>query len=876
LQKDQLKQDVFLIGPPGPERRRLAFKYCELTQREIEYVSISKDTTSSDLKQRREIKNRTAYYIDQSAVNAAVHGRILVLDGIEKSERNVLPVINNLLENREMALEDGRFLVAPDRYDALLKTHSLAELKRLKLVRVSERFRVMALGLPVPTYMGNPLDPPLRSRFQCRDISSMSVNAQIDQLKEEIPDMSEGHEKLYRNLIQAREVMKDVRIEHEQMAVLPEFAAAVKGVGKMLQTFPEVEPRFMADCLYPFPQIPFVAVSEELRDIVTAVYGKFGLATQAEKDNSQSYQDIMSRGQHESGYDIVGFPEMELVATGICQAPGAPSWPYFEANLTMKVKSGGVQTIRVPAGNATSRAAQAPPYTLTAYQSQVINALVHAHSSGDICLVGGKGVGKSVVLDYFAWLLGYSVERVQCYKDMSARDLLMNRTTDEKGNTTWRLSPLVTAALMGQMCVLDGIEQLGGGTLSTLQALMSDREIVLPDGRKLLGHDKYQELSEQTDLSFGQLRQRNVFPIHPSFRLVAVGKPAASAEGQTKLSYHWLTPEVNTMFLFVWVRNLDQTEESQVLSAVCPDIAGTPVLDQLLAFSADIRSSSDDVVMSLANQLSTRQMIRICRRVSRYETEELGDAIHRACLSRFVPSLVKDVLVQLLGNHGIKTSSSAVYDPQGLSDYDVVDVQFKEVPNRKDVPEGGVVGELSIGQVSTPVLSTPFPQLVPKTLFYHNPRQDLELREMLKDHLLNDPLLLIGNQGVGKNKLIDRLLDLLNTPREYIQLHRDTTVQQLTSQPVVVDGILKFEDSPLVEAAKNGYVLVVDEADKAPTHVTAVLKSLVEDGEMLLADGRRIISPQRMMERGNFLPPESICCKLNSPPSHYQNPSVIN
>jgi hypothetical protein len=33
---------------------------------------------------------------------------------------------------------------------------------------------------------------------------------------------------------------------------------------------------------------------------------------------------------------------------------------------------------------------------------------------------------------------------------------------------------------------------------------------------------------------------------------------------------------------------------------------------------------------------------------------------------------------------------------------------------------------------------------------------------------------------------------------------------------------------------------VVDEADKAPTHVTAVLKSLVEDREMLLADGRRL------------------------------------
>lgn len=35
--------------------------------------------------------------------------------------------------------------------------------------------------------------------------------------------------------------------------------------------------------------------------------------------------------------------------------------------------------------------------------------------------------------------------------------------------------------------------------------------------------------------------------------------------------------------------------------------------------------------------------------------------------------------------------------------------------------------------------------------------------------------MLIGNQGVGKNKIVDYLLMSLNLPREYMQLHRDTT-----------------------------------------------------------------------------------------------------
>ena len=50
------------------------------------------------------------------------------------------------------------------RYDKLLEEgHTKEELDGWKLVRVSEDFRVIALGLPVPKYIGNPLDPPLRS-----------------------------------------------------------------------------------------------------------------------------------------------------------------------------------------------------------------------------------------------------------------------------------------------------------------------------------------------------------------------------------------------------------------------------------------------------------------------------------------------------------------------------------------------------------------------------------------------------------------------------------------------------------------------------------------------------------------------------------------
>ena len=68
-------------------------------------------------------------------MKAATEGRVLVLEGVEKAERNVLPVLNNLLENREMQLEDGRFLCAAQRYDKLLKVRTpVADLRELRFI----------------------------------------------------------------------------------------------------------------------------------------------------------------------------------------------------------------------------------------------------------------------------------------------------------------------------------------------------------------------------------------------------------------------------------------------------------------------------------------------------------------------------------------------------------------------------------------------------------------------------------------------------------------------------------------------------------------------------------------------------------------------
>ncbi|CAH1781042.1 unnamed protein product [Owenia fusiformis] len=776
MQKDLLGQDVYLIGAPGPLRRTIAMMYLELTKREAEYVSLSRDTTESDLKQRREIKSGTAFYIDQCAVRAAVEGRILILEGIEKAERNVLPVLNNLLENREMQLDDGRFLMAADRYDKLLKDHEKSELDAWKLVRVNKDFRVIALGLPVPRYRGNPLDPPLRSRFQARDITSLPFKDQIDVLNAVGPRVPS--ERLSQMLSFATTMLSE---ESHSMG-LPDFPIDnLRAVMAILDAMPTTSCQNLLSRLYPHD----VMLGKEGKTAVHDMIKKFEL-------------DDPTRHQYNSSVN-------EVRASGsVCD---------ISANV-----NGGNYHFEVPGGGL-HISSQSSGFVRTKHHDQLLADIMQSHMVSDFCIVGTRGCGKTVLIKQFADMLGYHIEPIMLYQDMTSRDLLQQRTTLPNGDTTWRPSPLVTAALEGSLAVLDGVHRVNPGTFAVLHRLIHDRELSLFDGSRLLRRDRYDALKESTGFTDKELYEKGILPIHPSFRIIALAEPPVL----TSSTQQWMTPEVLTMFLYHHMRPMQRNEENEVLHKIVPDAVN---LSPILELTNKLRASHDTTVQSIASSLSTRQLVRIAHRLAKYPESNFYDIIHKACLSRFLPRMAKQSLDQVMEDVGItKVTETRTVDNLEKS----ITCEIKE-------------GILRIGTTEVAVHNPETKMKVPDVLFYENAQHLSVMEDMLKDYLLGEHLLLVGNQGVGKNKIIDRFLYLLNRPREYLQLHRDTTVQTLTLQPTVQDGVIVYEDSPLVRAVKLGHILVIDEADKAPTNVTCILKTLVESGEMHLADGRRIVS----------------------------------
>jgi hypothetical protein len=373
---------------------------------------------------------------------------------------------------------------------------------------------------------------------------------------------------------------------------------------------------------------------------------------------------------------------------------------------------------------------------------------------------------------------------------------------------------------------------------------LHDRELTLFDGTRLVRWDRYQTLLELVG-SANVLTSRKVFPIRPSFRVVALAAPPS-------LKTPWLTPEILSMFSWHHLVELPSIDKQRVLAARFPTLSEAH-LTQMFTFAEQLQRLSlpaaptyngsaaprrvalpspggPEVSAALTSaltstpalMLSLRQLLRVCTHLTRYGPICMSSILSRVLLVSLLPHSLRAMVTQAFHASGI--ALPAAFDTRDAPVLTITDTT------------------LTLGDASHPRSIPTAPELVPRIVFFDIPAHRFHLHALLRDLLLPEKhILLIGNQGVGKNKLADRLLELLRLEREYMQLHRDTTIAQLTATPTLVNGRVAFVDSPLVRAVRDGRVLVIDEADKAPLEVVAILKGLIEDGQLLLADGRRIL-----------------------------------
>jgi von Willebrand factor A domain-containing protein 8 len=780
MSKDILGQDMMLIGPPGVGaiyRRRLALAYAEMTRREVHVVNLSSDTTESDLKQRRELiadssGSTKVLFVDQPPVEAAIHGRLLILDGLEKVERNVLPTLNNLLENREINLEDGRFLISPRRH---------TELKSLNsdfLVPVHHDFRVIALGIPAPPFQGNSLDPPLRSRFQTRRVDLPNT----DEIYHDL--VSKGiTESLCQTLAK---IAGSINITASQNIDTISYSSRIWNYpshdlfsrAQLIQIFPEECSQRLLMRAYP------IAMQDSSLQTI------FGTRLESSQKLFQKASAGLKRrdtNQHYHIADIQRLSATEAEVTFSCATS------FFQRANTVSVT--------VPCGSMDVNASS-PTFVLTSSAKEVLSEIMQEHAIGrDVLLLSRrKGEGKNAIANQFSSLLGYEPCIFHLNSEMTVRDLFLRRGTDSKtGETIWDESFLVKSARQGHLCILDGADKLRKDVLSTLKSFIVDRDIFLPDGRRLFANSHIPDITNN----------EAVVKIHDSFRILALGSISKHS------AKDWLSEDVIGMFSTIILPEARDECLRAILKSAFPSCSM-----ELMEPIFRLREKLNEKVAEECGvtPLSIRDIIRVSKQIS---LSTLYDALSSVFVAELLPQRQRLALDSLLLSVGVK----------------------KQTKGRNQATEISILGDaLVLGGFTMKRKIARRPEMVP---FSHNfidiPNHVQILQNILQEYQSGArSFLLLGNQGVGKNFIVDRLCQLVQFEREYIQLHRDSTIGQLTLSPTLQDGKIIWNDSPLVRAVTEGCALVIDEADKAPLDVIAVLKGLVEDGELALADGRRI------------------------------------
>ncbi|CUG86776.1 GPI-anchored surface protein, putative [Bodo saltans] len=897
-QKELLGQDMCLIGEPGPLRRWLALTYCHYAKREVQIQFLSRDTTDADLKQRKEIANGSLTYAHQAAVQAALNGQVLILEGLERAERNVLPIINNLLENREMHLDDGRSIIHPQRYDSLLRSSGKANLDHLGLLRCHENFRVIALTVPVPRYPGNPLDPPLRSRFQ-----SFYLHPQSDPTDGILTaDASKSGSTIaaLRAALKASDAGGSDNDTKLNIPPLGSYEAVV--LQKMVKLFPKEAIASLLPLVYPWELFCRNGAKMDVHDRATRVVNvlkRYQLlspvatlhhAQQAASPSSSVFADL-----HASVLTQLKPISFEAaVAT-----PARVASATFLTGETIQVAVGQFfdESVTPSAAGESKKSSSLHNVVMTQYFQNILSEMILSHAcSRHILLVGEAGCGKSSLMHRFADTFGYATEVMHMFADMSTRDLLQRRVTcPSTGDTRWELSPLMTAAKFGHLAVLDGVDNMPSGMLSILQELLVDGSVTLPDGAVFKSYESFVAISEQEGLNEAQLAAKRVYCVHPSFRVVATAKPPTLGGKSPTGAQSWLTSEVPAMFNVVNFPALPHEDALAVLTAPGPSTPSNvrvdvKIVNMLLQLQQKLRGLQ--VTDPKIPQLTLRHLVHVAFYASQYP-EALGAAVESALLLPLVATVTRTQLCDLMSKVGIvptavahandtKTSSpsSRTASPQQFAKHRLAEwfggassapsgtigvssVAFLANGHRRSVVHNGRTVLASERDYSASEAA-----LVPHVSgFVPNHQQDKVLGWIASHIAYGSRLLLVGTQGVGKNKVVDYFLMQVGLPRHYIQLHRDTTVGSLTTTPTVVGGkviwedsplvkavklghvLVVDEDSPLVKAVKLGHVLVVDEVDKAPVEVVQVLKGLIEDQEMFLSDGRRIVHPSRVEMR---------------------------
>ena len=384
---------------------------------------------------------------------------------------------------------------------------------------------------------------------------------------------------------------------------------------------------------------------------------------------------------------------------------------------------------------------------------------------------------------------------------------------------------LVKALRRGDWVLLDEINLASSETLECLNGILES-----PTGSVVL--------TERGDLE----------PVarDPNFRLFGCMNPA------TDVGKRDLPPGIRNRFTELYVGELTDSEDLGIvvkkyldLIGACP--AGFDV--KLVQLYQEVRRLAAERVLRDGNNSSPHYSLRtLCRALMHAQSVEpqWGPvwAVFEGCCASFLTQLDR------ISHALVESTCRKILLPPGA----------KHLPRKAPTDKVDVFSHwLSIGTLQ-PVVPAEYIMTA-------------SVKENLKNLVRvtsskRFPVLLQGPTSCGKTSMIEYLAKFTGHKFVRINNHEHTDIQEYLGSYVADDtGRLKFKEGALVEAARNGYWIVLDELNLAPTDVLEALNRLLDDNrELFLHETQTVVKPH----------PEFMLFATQNPPGSYGGRKVLS
>lgn len=163
--------------------------------------------------------------------------------------------------------------------------------------------------------------------------------------------------------------------------------------------------------------------------------------------------------------------------------------------ITVEVAAGPLPFASFPLKNSDS-------LLITPRFEHLLTSLLQLHALQDFDIsilppsssLQSSSSSTTILISTFASLLGYALETIHLYKELSGRELIMRRVVESgvgkagSGTTSWEPSPMIKGAWEGKLVHLEGIDTIGA-TVGSLGRILAEREGELWEGKRIVGGD---------------------------------------------------------------------------------------------------------------------------------------------------------------------------------------------------------------------------------------------------------------------------------------------------------------------------------------------------------------------------------------------------